>query len=606
MPHGNEFGFQEEVKANGTKLAGPSITSWYVDQSLTLPDLAVVRFSDPEGKVAGNPELRIGTAFTLGIKSSQQSVPEPLFSGEITAVEIEFGDDGSSTTVRGMDLSHRLLRGTTVETYVDMTAGDIARKVAQRAGLQVGNVDAGGTVYKHVAQDARSDWEFLQLLARQSGCVVSMDGEKFNFSKPTESATAPASGNGSPEVLEKGANLIALRAAVTASDQAPEVEVRGWDMKAKAAVVGTARAGSKTAEGTGTDPYTPASLANLARSSKYVVPSALLDASKACGNYAAAVSARLSGAFAELDGTVRGNAKLKAGTAVTIRNCGGTFDGKYTLTTVRHEKSAHTGYVTHFGVSSTSDRSLFSTASGVGAGQAAEFRSGVLSAVVTDVADPDQLGRVKVKIPVLSDQFESWWARTVQPGAGAGRGLVVLPEVGDEVLVAFAQGSLMQPFIIGGLYNGQDKPDKAWSEHVDRNAGTVTRRAFTSRTGMLVEFLEASGEEKLTISSSGGKQRITLVQTGAGGIEIEAQGAVSVTATKDITVSADSGTLSLKGNKVSVEAATELSLKGATVKVEAQSALEAKGATVKVAGSGMLEVSSSGVTTVKGSLVKIN
>lgn len=606
MAQGNEFGFQEEVKANGSLLARPVITSWYVDQSLALPDLAVIRFSDPEGKLASDPALRIGTALALGIKSSQQSVPEPLFSGEITAVEIEFGDTGSSTTVRGMDLSHRLLRGTMVETYRDMTAGDIARKVAQRAGLQIGNVAAGGSVYKHVGQDAISDWVFLQLLARQAGCVVSMDEGRFNFAKPPESATAPDPGSGHAEVLEKGANLIALRAAVTASDQAPQVEVRGWDMKAKAAVVGTAQAGSKTAEGTGTHAYTPASLANVARSTKYLVPAAALEASGDCGSYAAAVSARLSGAFAELDGTVRGNAKLKAGTAVAIRNCGGAFDGKYTLTTVRHEKSAHTGYVTHFGISSLSERSLFGTASGVGSGTADSYRSGVLTAIVTDVADPDQLGRVKVKIPVLGEQFESWWARTVQPGAGEGRGFVVLPEVGDEVLVAFAQGSLMQPFIIGGLYNGQDKPDKAWSEHVDRNAGTIKRRAFTSRTGMLVEFLEASGEEKLTISSNGGKQRITLVQTGAGGIEIEAQGAVSVKASKDITVSTDTGTLSLKGNKVSVEAATELMLKGATVKVEAQSSLDAKGATVKIAGSGMLEVSSQGVTTIKGSLVKIN
>ena len=51
-----------------------------------------------------------------------------------------------------------------------------------------------------------------------------------------------------------------------------------------------------------------------------------------------------------------------------------------------------------------------------------------------------------------------WWARTVQPGAGKDRGAAGLPEVGDEVLVAFAQGDLEHPYVLGGLYNGMDKP----------------------------------------------------------------------------------------------------------------------------------------------------
>ena len=82
----------------------------------------------------------------------------------------------------------------------------------------------------------------------------------------------------------------------------------------------------------------------------------------------------------------------------------------------------------------------------------------MVNALVSNIDDPDELGRMKVTFPWLGDKSESHWARVAVPGAGNERGVLIMPEVGDEVLVAFDHGDPRLPYVIGGLYNGKDKP----------------------------------------------------------------------------------------------------------------------------------------------------
>ena len=91
---------------------------------------------------------------------------------------------------------------------------------------------------------------------------------------------------------------------------------------------------------------------------------------------------------------------------------------------------------------------------------------------------PDGLGRIKVKFPWLSDSLESDWARIVYPGAGKERGFMFTPEVDDEVIVCFEHGDFRRPYVLGGLFNGVDKPKDI--EVVDKNSGKVCVRAFTT------------------------------------------------------------------------------------------------------------------------------
>src|SRR4051794_17163412 len=138
---------------------------------------------------------------------------------------------------------------------------------------------------------------------------------------------------------------------------------------------------------------------------------------------------------------------------------GPPFDGKYVITTSRHGYDADEGYVTWFEVTGRQERSTLALTGGEAGGVPARRRiEGVVPAVVDDVNDPDHRCRVRLRFPWLSESYVSDWARVCQVGAGAGRGAVILPEPGDEVLVACADGDLRWPFVLGGLYNDKDKP----------------------------------------------------------------------------------------------------------------------------------------------------
>ena len=116
---------------------------------------------------------------------------------------------------------------------------------------------------------------------------------------------------------------------------------------------------------------------------------------------------------------------------------------------------------------------------------------GVYEALVSDVNDPANEGRVKIKMPWFDEQMETEWCRVRQFYAGNGYGAFFVPEVGDEVLIAFIQGDMRQPIILGGLYNGNDKPIYP--------VGEKTRLGFRSRSvtkGGTADFNEFTFDDK--------------------------------------------------------------------------------------------------------------
>ena len=131
-------------------------------------------------------------------------------------------------------------------------------------------------------------------------------------------------------------------------------------------------------------------------------------------------------------------------------------------------------------------------------------RYGVEVGIVTNVQDPQKLGRIKVQLPRLPGGPESDWARVAQPAAGAGRGFYWLPEVGDEVLIAFELGQANRPYVIGALWNGKDKPMK------DAYADDNSTRMIQTKSGHKIVLCDKSGEEKIVIADKSGNRSITL------------------------------------------------------------------------------------------------
>ncbi|MBZ2197049.1 VgrG-related protein [Occultella gossypii] len=611
MPATETFTSSLIVTVDGSPLTpvlAAALVSGSIEDAIRLPAVFSLRFADPQADLIDKAGLKVGSKIALKVQSSGTGGPDELLTGDVTALEAELGPAGMFAVVRGLDVSHKLQHGTRIKAYLNVGPGDIVRTIAGAHGLGVGTVDVSTPIFTHITQDGISDWEFLARIGDRVGARPGVRAGKLDFLAPTDSSTAPApGGRDNPLVIERGVDLEWVRATVTSTGQVTGVEVRGWDPVQKRELVAHAPAKTKVGKvGAGNQPST---FASRVGASSHVVSRAALRTQAECDVEAAALAERISGGFAEIEGGGYGNPALAAGVAVRVVGVGKTFEGTYTLTQVQHDFTAE-GFRTSFTASGASERSLYGVTRGA---DHSAVRSGVIPAIVTNLKDTDGRGRVKVKFPTYSGDYESEWAPMVQVGAGSKRGTVVLPEVGDEVLVAFAEGEFGSPYVLGGLYNGRDLPDKAWSAHIGSD-GKVTRRAFVSRTGMLVEFLEDPGGESLVISTNAGQQRITLTQKQQAGIEIFSEGPVTIKAKQDVAVEAQNnisvksvgGDITMEAINIKLKATAGFEAAGATAKVAGQSTAEVTAANVKVSGQAQAELSGGAMATIRGALVKIN
>lgn len=217
---------------------------------------------------------------------------------------------------------------------------------------------------------------------------------------------------------------------------------------------------------------------------------------------------------------------------------------------------------------------------------------GVTIAVVTNIKDPDGVGRIKVKFPWLSADDESAWARVATPMAGEDRGFYFLPEVDDEVLVAFEHGDIAFPYIIGGLWNGKDKPP------LKNDDGKNDQRMIKSRSGHKIILDDTEDKEKIIIEDKSGKNTITidceknsltiLIEED---IKVEAKGKISIKST-DKDVSIECKNLEIKTQQdCKIDAGSNCNIKAKSKgEISAQSGLEITcSAGVKV-NNGALEV----------------
>lgn len=187
--------------------------------------------------------------------------------------------------------------------------------------------------------------------------------------------------------------------------------------------------------------------------------------------------------------------------------------------------------------------------------------NGIVIGIVTDLDDPERIGRVRVKFPYLGDQASDW-ARLVTLMAGGGRGMFFRPEVEDEVLVAFELGDVRRPYILGSLWSTTDAPPPD-----DGQATQNNWRFIQSRSGHIVKLDDTQGKEKIEIIGSDGQRRIVF--------DIAAKKIQVTCDTGDIEVSApagkvkvDAGTVEIKATgNMTLEATGTMTIKGATVNI---------------------------------------
>ena len=549
-----------------------------VEESLHLPGMFTLVVNNPYLPVNQedetwkyDPILQIGKVIEIGFKSSStESTPSHeayLIKGEITGLETHFTSSTQAPIViRGYDAAHRLHRGRYIRSFIDITDSDIVKKIAEESGIEIGNIAPSGDKHKYVFQENQTNMEFLRERAARIGFELFVQAGKINFRNPKAG-----------EVLELKwlRDVSSFRVRVTAAEQVKSVEVRSWDCEKKEPIIAripkenqpsvshnsnsAGQAGltaknqpmtqriTNTEYGEGSD-YSQKFGANSPEPKMLVVDKPTATAKEA-EVMAQALFDELEGEFIHADAQAPGDPRIRPGKVIELKGMG-RYSGKYYVTETRH--LFYQGiYTTEFSVRGLRSGSLLRTLS-----PTARLRPGQthLVGIVTDNKDPLGLGRVKVKFPTLTPEKDSTahtscWARMVSIGAGKDRGFDCLPEINDEVLVAFEHGDIHRPYIIGSVWNGKDKPPAEIGDAIADSGpdfGKVRLRTFKTRTGHVLQFVESKKDashagihiktskgHSIRLDDSNGAIAITTqggqsVRLDSGGISIESTGNINL------------------------------------------------------------------------------
>jgi uncharacterized protein involved in type VI secretion and phage assembly len=524
-----------------------AIESITVESSLHLPDVATLVIHDPKLQWIDDAALDPGVPVSIWATDGKHE--ELIFDGEIVEIEPDFDDQTHHLVVRAFDRLHRLGHIRHVRSFINMTDSDLIQKLADEARLQT-RVAHANEVRPYLIQANTSNLEFLRARAAALGNLLFVEGETL--------CCEPLAAEGKPVDLQWGAGLISFRPRLTTAGQLSKVTARGWDPDTRQEIIGEAQAGQGAPQiGDGR------SGGDLVRAAFKLQPEALIshitvrtqiDAER----LAQAMADQHAGRYVEADGVCVGNPMIVAGTKVHITAVGDRFGGEYLVTSALHRHSGGS-YQTEFTISGLNPATLLAR---LLPRTAAIDGALPMIGIVTDNHDPAGLGRVKVRFPYLSSEHTSDWARVVVPGGGAERGLQFIPEINDEVLVAFELGDINYPYIIGGLWNKLDPPPRPTDTVV--KAGKVRQRLFRSRTGHTITFDDDQSEGGVCIADREGnsihlkskQKRMEITIKGDAAIKVGTEGRhpLSIESSGDLTLKA--------GGNLALDATGSVSIKG--------------------------------------------
>lgn len=466
----------------------------------------------------------------------------PMMLGEITSLEPSFPEGGTPTLrISGYDLSYKMRNNQVDRSFQNTFDSQIAATIANEANLNA-VVAPSSIFHQDKLQHYGDDMALLKELARANFFEVYVQWDTLYFQPPPPQIEAVA--------LEWGKNLSSFSPRISNSELAGSQVVRGYNEELAQTIVAFALASD----------FNPTTLQEKLGSSALDLLTSLgrrvMHREKISSTFDALTIAQsamqelLDGLY-EGSGSCIGIPNLQAGQYISIQGIGKRFSGTY-----RVRKATHTidegGYRTTFEVTQKSGSSLLPLLRKSLQESPSPNRSrqifGVVIGKVTqnnDTTSGIPMGRVKVSFPALSGSEESDWIRCVTPMAGDQAGMYFLPEVNDEVLVAFEQGNTSSPIVIGSLWNAQKHPPTSNSD------GKNNLRLLKTRSGHTITLDDTQGKEEIVINDKGGSS-VTMQSDGS--VVINAKGNMTLASQNgNITIQAKNGNITLSSNSVDIQ-----------------------------------------------------
>lgn len=579
------------VKINGTALSTDIMSrliSAEVEQNILLPSMFSLVFDNKAMQGSG---ITVKVSDPVEVSMGQKTT-QPLLKGEVTAIELDQLGNGTTVfIIRGYDKLHRLQRGQKTRTFKDVTLSDLVSKLAGEAGL---SADAESTTptYKYVMQNNETNYEFLQRRAFRLGMELFADDTKLKLRKPPKDEGVE---------LIWSQNLTRVYARKSGYDPVDGAIVRGWDVLKKEAIVGThdGEKGKFNASKNSAVYWTVTNQGEAEKVAKSIVEDA-------------------AGHSDYLEAFCLGDGELKPGKKVTIKKVDENFSGKYYISAARHIYNRGS-YTTELYCTGRHPATMVSLTDQADAVNQNPVVPGFVVGIVTNNKDDEgKMDRVKVKFPTLPQDngkdIESDWARLALPMAGNDRGFFCLPEVNDEVLVGFVNGDINQPYVVGALWNGKDKPHTLHTqEDAVAGDGKVNIRRFKTRVGHTLTFNDSPDKPRIEIIDKTTKNKIVIDSKenlitvySEKDILIEAKETITMKA-KNVKINTTESIASSAQKDFTVDAKSNVTMKAtAKVDIKGTGGADFAGATVNVKGDGKTTVSAGGMTEIKGATVKIN
>jgi hypothetical protein len=400
-------------------------------------------------------------------------------------------------------------------------------------------------------QDNVTDWDFIWQLAERSGFEFLIEDTTAKFRKP---------GSGPSVALEWPKTLISFNPRVTAVQQVSSVTIATHDPKTKRVLESSAswQSSMQVAQ----IGYKRPEVAKKLPEAKVHIATEPVKTAAEAKAIATALLEKLANGYVAAEGVAFGNPKIKAGSMLQVTGIGQNFSGRYRVAKAEHVLRGGGSYMTTF---ANSPAHTILGIVGNGNGNGVDFASGLVLGVVTNNNDPDNMGRVRVMIPALGKDVqgkdtEGWWARIASVSAGKERGLMMLPVVGEEVLIGFEHGDVTRPYVLGSLFNGKDLPGNdllqekngSFALKSDEKAYIETKKDLTIKSGgkMIVEVTQDVEEKYKAAWKNETSGQASLKATQA--FQVEGQ-SVSIKGQTGVTIeSTATVTLKVGGSKVEV------------------------------------------------------
>lgn len=538
--------------------------------------------SDSSDFIPGNP---------IVITAGYQSTEEQIFSGIIVQQGLKIDKEDSLIEVVCKDKAVKMTVGRK-NTYFN--SGDSPVKDSDLISTITGTYGLTATVtattvnHNQIYQHYSTDWDFVLARAEANGMVVVVDDGAININAPTVSGTAVLG-------VAYGDSLLEMESRIESVDQYPSVEATSWDPATQKIVTSTGSDPTVNEQGN-LDSSTLSAVVGL---TKFTLQSSALVAEDELQSWANA--AQLKSWMSRLRGRIRfqGSALAKPDKLIELSGVGERYNGNIYLRSVTHFIESG-DWVTEadFGL----EPIPFAEANPIFVPPAQGLLPPVhgLQIGVVKKINEDAAGhfRVQVTLPLMQNDGQAVWARMATFYATGTAGAYFYPEVSDEVVVGFFDDDPRSPVILGML-------------HSSKNAAPYTpddKNTFKAIVSKSLVKMEIDDDKKILTLTTPGNNKIVFSDD-AKSITISDQNSNTITMSSD-GIKLDSGkdvVISAKG-KISMSAAQNIEASssggdfsgaGVNVKLTAQAQLTA-------AGNATAEISSSGQTTVKGSIVMIN